>query len=354
MMRRLLPALGLVLLAGVATPGCSTVGFYWQAAAGHTSLMSRRVPIDEVLADPETDEALRTRLTQALAIRQFAVEELGLPDNRSYSSYADLERPYVTWNVFAAPRYSVEPRNWCYPVAGCISYRGYCREEAAKKESQRLADKGFDTYYGGATAYSTLGRFADPVLNTMLRGGEMELAAVLFHELAHQVVYRAGDATFSESFASFVEREGVRRYLEHIERPEAYEGYLARLARQEDVARIMVATRTRLAALYASTDDEEALAAGKAAEFERLREVHRELRDESWGGYTGYDRYFASPLNNANLVSVATYHRLVPAFAALLDEVGGDLPAFYTEVEALADEDDAVVAARLEALLPES
>lgn len=329
--------------------GCASAKFYWQAACGQLELLSRRVPVDEVLADESVPETVRTRLAAAHDARQFAARELALPDNDSYQTYADLERPYALWNVFAAPEFSVEPETWCFPFAGCVAYRGYFREAHAGGEVARLQRRGLDAYYAGVGAYSTLGRFADPILNTMLAGDELRTVATIFHELAHQIVYRPSDAPFSESFASFVEREGVRRYLAARDRDSDYARYERSIEYQEAFAALVVGAREGLAEVYARPQDEVAMRAAKTGAFAQLKADYEALKVR-WGGYAGYDRWFARDLNNAHLVSVSTYNQWVAAFSQLLAEHDGDLPAFYAAVRTLAEEDDAGVVARLSAL----
>ncbi len=179
--------------------------YYMQAAAGQWEVIRNREPVADVINDADTPSELVERLRIVDAARDYSIEQLGLPDNKSYRSYTDLERDFVVWNVFAAPEFSLQPKRWCFPVAGCVSYRGYFKKESAIRESERLADKGFDVAVGGVVAYSTLGKFSDPLLNTMMRWDDVRLVAVLFHELAHQVVYVKGDSGFNESFATAVE-----------------------------------------------------------------------------------------------------------------------------------------------------
>ena len=201
----------LLTIAGAVLPlsGC----YLLQAAGGQMEISAKREPIAEVIADAATPPQLRARLEYVANARDFASRELGLPDNESYRSYADLDRPYVVWNVFAAPEFSVEPRRWCFPIAGCVVYRGYFSEEAAQHYASRLRRRGDDAAVGGVAAYSTLGHFKDPVLSTMLGWSDAQLAATLFHELAHQVVYVPGDSEFNESFATVVEEAGLERWL---------------------------------------------------------------------------------------------------------------------------------------------
>ncbi|MEM6639318.1 MAG: aminopeptidase [Pseudomonadota bacterium] len=339
----------LVALATLATAslgGCSRTSFYLQAARGQWALVRAREPLDEVLAGDELDPALRPKLELAHDARQFAVNELALPDNKSYQTYVQLDRSHVLWNVIAAPEFSVDPKVYCFPFAGCVSYRGFFREEAARRETERLQEDGLDAFYGGVGAYSTLGQFADPILSSMLTRADVEVAAVLFHELAHQVVYRPSDATFSESFASFVEREGVKRYLAARGRSADFDRYLTSLDRREQFATLVSGARDELRALYALPLPEAEKRRRKSRAIDGLRARYESLK-ASWDGYAGYDNWFGRDLNNAHLSSVSTYTQWVPAFGALLAEHDGDLPAFYAAVEALAKQEDGHVQARL-------
>jgi predicted aminopeptidase len=308
--------------ACMALSGC----YYMHLAAGQLEMSGKRVPIAEVVARPDTDPKLRAQLELASRARDFAVTKLGLPDNGSYLAFADLGRRYATWNVFAAPELSVEPKRWCFPIAGCVSYRGYFDEARAVREAGKLRARGYDTFVGASIAYSTLGHLRDPVLNTMLAYGDTELAAFIFHELAHQAVYIQGDSDFNEAFANVVEVEGVRRWLVHEGRPGQLEQFVAARARQAEAAGLMVAARTRLAALYARPLAPEAKRAEKTAEFARLCEALAARGHPAAGDF-----------NNARLVAVATYERCVPALRVELDLHGNDLPAFYAAMRSLAD-----------------
>jgi len=306
--------------AFIALPGC----YYVHVASGQLEMNRRREPIEVVIARPETDPTVRSRLELAARARDFAMSELGLPDNGSYRTFADLGRRYATWNLFAAPEFSVEPKRWCFPIAGCVSYRGYFDEQRAVKEAAHLRGRGFDVHVGPSIAYSTLGHLRDPVLNTMLGYGEAELAAFLFHELAHQAVYAPGDSDFNEAFATVVETEGLRRWFVRESRPAELEEFLAVRKKQSAAADLMVASRERLAALYGSGISEEAMRESKAAEFAQLREYLAS------GGYST-----AGNFNNARLVAVATYERCVPALRTELDRLGNGLPAFYAAMNLL-------------------
>jgi predicted aminopeptidase len=319
-----------VVLACVALPGC----YYAHLAAGQLEMNRKREPIAEVIARPDTDEARKRRLKLAVRARDFATSELGLPDNGSYRTFADLGRPYATWNVFAAPEFSVAPKRWCFPIAGCVSYRGYFDEARALEEAGRLRARGYDVHTGPSIAYSTLGHLRDPVLNTMLGYGDSELAAFIFHELAHQAVYVQDDSDFNEAFATVVEVEGLRRWLAGEGRPEDLDRYTALRRRQRESAALMAEARRRLAALYARRLPPAETRAEKTAEFGRLRDALVA------GGHPA-----AGEFNNARLVALATYERCVPALQAELARLGDDLRAFYAAMKLL--EDDAAARVRL-------
>lgn len=315
-------------------------------------VLNKRRAVEGMLDDPGTSPQLRQRLARALEIRAFAAEALALPDNLSYRSYADLERPFVVWNVFAAPPYSLEPLRWCFPFVGCVAYRGYFAHTDAQAFAAKLRDLGYDVFVGPVPAYSTLGWFEDPLLNTMIHWPEPELAGLLFHELAHQVLYVAGDTAFNESFATAVEREGVRRWMKATAQEHAYDEYLRRRQFESQFINLVLTTRTRLQALYATGSDPEVVRARKQQTFAHMRARYLTLR-ASWQGYGRYDAWMEQDLNNAQLASVAAYHRYVPAFQKLLARYDDDLPAFYTAAARLGAMPMARRHAALQALLPE-
>ncbi len=320
-----------VLLAALT---CISLGgcYVLASAKGQLELNARRVPIATLLARPDTPERLRHWLEVATKVRDFASAELGLPDNKSYRSYADVGRRYVVWNVFAAPEFSVDPKTWCFPVAGCVAYRGYFGETRARRFADGLRARGFDAMVGGVAAYSTLGHFNDPVLNTMLDWDDLELAALLFHELAHQLLYVKNDTEFDESFASVVENEGVKRWLGHEGRSAALAGFLERESRYREVATLLGDARARLKTLYASSLPPAELRLKKRAEFEGLREAFHARRDQLGAGY---DWMFGPELNNATLVSVGTYQGCAPGLEARLRR-SATLADFYAEARSLA------------------
>jgi predicted aminopeptidase len=321
-----------VALIGATLPGCA-LGYLTQAAQGQWRLMRARRPIEQVIADPAASPDLKARLRVVQDARDFAVSDLGLPDNRSYRSYSDLKRPYVVWNVVAAPEFSVEPQRWCFPFTGCLSYRGYFRESDARKMAAALAARGNDVMVGGVTAYSTLGHFADPVLNTMLRYGDLGLVSTIFHELAHQLIYVRGDSEFNESFAVSVEQEGLRRWLAARGRSLELQDYLARHQSEQLIVDVFADGRRRLATLYASSPappiDER-----RARKHEILSATGAQVLavEQQFKVHTGYDQWISDGLNNAHLASVGTYFDCVPGFQRLLAANGGSLPAFYAAV----------------------
>lgn len=319
----------------LSLPGCSNVGYYFQAIGGQAELVSEAQPISEILADPAAPEQLKQKLKTVTEIRIFASEELLLPNNGSFKSYADLKRPYVVWNVFATPEFSIHPTEWCFLFAGCVNYRGYFSRQAAEEFAQRLDPARTDVFVGGVPAYSTLGWFSDPVLNTFIHYPETELARIIFHELAHQIVYVPGDSLFNESFATAVEAEGMRRWLTARGSQTQREQFATAQARKAQFIALMTKYRTRLEELFAlkvSDSDKREL---KARRFDEMAREYESLK-ASWDGFAGYDRWFAGKLNNAHLASIAVYTGLVPAFEALLAENGGNLERFYSRVKEVA------------------
>jgi predicted aminopeptidase len=329
--------------------GCSTVSYYTQAVSGHLEIMARARPVSDVLAREDLTEGLRERLRTALQIRDFASQVLGLPDNGSYRRYADLGRPYALWNVVAAPEFSLAPERSCFPVAGCVAYRGFYEEAQARRYAQSLREAGDEVFVYGVPAYSTLGWFNDPLLNTFIAYPGAELAGLVFHELAHQLIYVSGDSAFNESFAVSVETVGVERWLASRPDPRETEAHARARARRADFDALVRRYQQRLGALYASGIAPGPMRRQKAEAFAQLRDDYAQLRS-AWGGWPGYDFWFSADLNNAHLASLATYNRWVPAFEHLLDRAGGDLTLFYSSVRALAALDPAEREARLSAL----
>ncbi len=324
-------------LLAVALSGCAELSYYAQAARGQMSLLTDARPIDRWLSDPDVKDDLKGRLRRVRDIREFAARELSLPDNASYKSFARLDRPFVMWNVVATPELSLKPESWCFPVAGCVDYRGYYDQQDAQAFARQLRDRGLDVRVSGVPAYSTLGWFNDPVLSTFIHYPEAELARLLFHELAHQVAYAPGDSQFNESFATAVEEFGVERWLEMRGDKEVRTAYLAFQRRREDFLSLLEGYRSRLEDLYQSPYSEAQKRQRKAALLTGMQDDYAALK-QAWGGYTGYDRWFSEPMSNAHFALISTYHDLVPAFRALLREKVA-LPEFYQAVRALARAD---------------
>lgn len=349
-MRRLLRASVRVialLAASTAVASCA-LPFYWQAIGGQLELLRKRTPIEQLLADPALDSSLKSALGAVADIRKFAVTDLELPDNDSYTTYVDLERSYVVWNVVAADEFSVDPKRWCFPFAGCVAYRGFFDRADAERFQAQLVREGYDTYSGGSSAYSTLGYFADPVLSTMIGGGEQYVASLLFHELAHQKLYVKDDSEFSEAFATTVEEYGTTRWLQMHGRDGALDAYRRRLTYRTDFAELVRTQQTRLRKAFARPGTAEEHRTAKALAYDEMRADYASLK-QTWGGSGDYDAWFAQPLNNATIAAVATYRRWVPVMRARIEQLG--LTGFYAEMAELAKLDEAQRAARLESWL---
>jgi predicted aminopeptidase len=323
------------LLLVLVLAGCESGAYYAQAVGGHVDLRNRARPVKELLADSQTPPDLRERLVFAQSVRDFASRNLALPDNGSYRSYADLERPYVVWNVFAAPELSLQAKEWCFPIAGCVEYRGYFAERGARSFADGLKGEGYDTYVGGVPAYSTLGWFDDPVPSTIIGYPDAELARLIFHELAHQVVYVQDDTTFNESFATTVEQEGVKRWVQAQGLPEKLVQFQQARARKRQFVDLVLEYKGKLGEIYASPVSAEEKRALKTQTIEAMRAEYADLK-RSWGGASGLDPWFAGPLNNAQIISVASYTQQVPGFQALLAQEHGDMKQFYAAARALA------------------
>jgi predicted aminopeptidase len=326
----------LILLAILQlSAGCGRIAYYAHCTKGQLALLSNRKSIPGLLQDPATPEALRFRLSEVQNIRDFASRTLSLPENGSYRSYADLQRPYATWNVVAAPEFSLELEQWCYPIAGCVTYRGFFDRQSAERFAEQLRSKGFDVYFYGVAAYSTLGWFDDPVLNTFLNEPPPVLAGVIFHELAHQRLYLPNDTAFSEAFATTVELLGVERWLAEQDSRQAVDHYRQTKYREEDFNLLLERLRERLAELYLQPLPPSSM---RKAKQELLADFVKNYSQwkVGWNGYAGHDRWLAGGLNNAKLASVNTYHALVPAFRALFANCRSDFTLFYRQAERLS------------------
>ncbi|HSR61990.1 MAG TPA: aminopeptidase [Gammaproteobacteria bacterium] len=330
--RPIFPFTILAALFIALTPGCSSIAWYAQSVAGQLEISGRQQPISEVLQDEGLTPHVRRQLERVRDIRDFAATELGLPDNNSYREYADLDRDYVVWNVFAAPKLSLEALEWCYLFVGCLNYRGYFDRNDASQLARELQEQGFDVFTGGVAAYSTLGWFDDPVLNTMLRWDEARLATVIFHELAHQLLYIRDDTKFNEAFADTVAVTGVRRWLEQHGTPAMRRNHKIMREQEDAFLSLVFRYRDRLSGIYASSRPD----ALKLAEKKRLlAEMTMEYRRMNEGRASGrYDDWFEN-VNNASLLAVITYRDYLPGFRALLAYSDYNLPDFYRLAEEL-------------------
>jgi predicted aminopeptidase len=330
-----------VAVAALLLSGCAELGYYWESATGHIKVMGAARPVDDWLGDTDAPARLKERLALSQRIRNYAVSELKLPDNPSYRRYADLHRTAVVWNVVAAPPYSLKLKSWCFPVTGCVNYRGYFDEPSARAEAARLAKEGEETSVYPVPAYSTLGWMnwagGDPLLNTFIYYPEGELARIIFHELAHQVVYASGDTMFNESFATSVERLGGARWLETQASEAARRDYTEYNGRRNQFRALALATRNRLEQIYKTQSGAEREAQKQLA-LKEFHEQYLKLR-ASWPGdparFRGYDRW-VDQANNASFGAQAAYDDLVPGFEALFRREGGDWKRFYDAVKQLA------------------
>ena len=319
-----------IVLAFVLLEGC----YYVQAIGGQMEVLRKRRPLAEVIDDAQTDESLRQRLTMVQEARRFAVEQLLLPENDSYLSYSDLGRDFVVWNVFAAPEFSLEPLQWCFPVAGCVAYRGYFSEDKANRQAGKLRTKGLDVYVGGVAAYSTLGRFDDPVLNTMMRWSDIILVETLFHELAHQKLYVSGDTAFNESFATAVAETGIERWVEARNEQQEFQKTERSGVLQEQVRQLVSGAWQMLQDMYSSEQPDDEMRVKKKVVLDALSQDVQLAIDAS-----GVDvrNWLAPPLNNARLVSLGLYEGNLSSFRTLMKDCDGDFECFYAQASALAE-----------------
>ncbi|MEO7066604.1 MAG: aminopeptidase [Rhodanobacter sp.] len=325
--------LATAMVLSLCLAACGSVRYYAQAIHGQGELMVHQRAISAVVRDAKTSPQLAARLLLAQRARQFASQQLGLPSNRSYTSYVDLHRPYVVWNVFAAPRYSVDAVPQCFPFVGCVAYRGYFKHASAIADAARLRHAGDDVWVGGVPAYSTLGWFADPIVSSMLRWDNDELASTIFHELAHQLIYVKGDTAFNESFASFVQAEGLREWRSSQGLPDKPDDAQVMDA---GFTQLVLDLRSRLKALYASGTDAAAMKVRKQTEIEAFRVRYHQWQRKEWPQDHRYDTWIAQPINNARLLPFGLYDQWIPALTRLFRDAGGDWPAFYASVRALA------------------
>jgi len=340
-----------VLLLAFTWVGCENLRYYNQAINGQYQILTSKRSIDKVMADQTTPPALKEKLQSVCDIRTFAEHELKLPAHGQYSQYADVHRRFVVWNVYAAEEFSLEPKWWTFPIVGKASYRGYFSEKEARAYGEKLKKEGYDVYVTGIEAYSTVGWFRDPVLNTFIDNTEVDLAETLFHELAHQTAFASGDTDFNEAFATAVAEEGLRRWMSSSSNTNSYAEYQSSLERKEQFLHIVMNARTQLEHLYdqpvatkvelaslssvspTTLDDKRQR---KQQIIANLRAEHQKIKNSAWGGNPEYDNWFNKPINNAKLNTVATYYELVPAFNNLLGKCDSNLTRVYAEVRRIA------------------
>lgn len=336
MARRRFRCLGGIAGLALVLAGCDTLSYYSQAVSGQWQVLSARQPIEDVIASTATAPEQKRKLALIQEARQWATRELHLNTGDAYTDYVALDRPYVVWNVIAAPEFSTTPQQWCFPIAGCVAYRGYFSEAAAMAYAERLQAQGLETYVGGVEAYSTLGWFDDPVLSTFMRRSDAALVGLIFHELAHRTLYVQNDSTFNESFATVVEQEGLKRWLTMQQQHAVWDQVQQQERYQEAFVQLILEFRESLATLYAGPLPEVKKRQEKQRLVHDLKRRYQTLRDTQWQGYNGYDRWMSGDLNNAQLSTISTYHDYVPAFRALLKRCDDALPCFYARAQDLA------------------
>ena len=325
----------LLLLLPLLT-GCADLGYYWHSAKGHMAIMDKRVDIDELIASPETDDKLKQRLELVKEIRQFAFERLALPESDSYSSYAQLDQPYALQNLFAAPEFSTRLITWCYPIAGCTSYRGFYEQQRLDDFVEGLKADNNDIHIGRVPAYSTLGWFDDPVLSSFINWSDHRLAGLLFHELTHQKIYIDDDSKFNESLATAVQQVGIRLWLLAHKDEAELDRFNRSLLYRRDVVLLIEEARNQLAELYATEASAEIKRQQKQALFAQLPEQYETVAD-AHDYRDGFANWFSRDFNNAKLASVSTYNALVPAFVKMIEAHHNDFEAFFGYAEKVGD-----------------
>jgi predicted aminopeptidase len=315
----------------ISLSACSQLSYYYQAAKGQAQLLNKRQPVEDLLAAASTPSKLKQQLTKSQKIRRFAVQHMGLKDHGGFTQYADLGRTHAVWNVVAAPEFSIEPRTWCFPIAGCVAYKGFFEQEMALREQEKLRSQGNDVLVYGVSAYSTLGWFDDPLLNTFIHYADTELAALIFHELSHQVLYIKDDSEFNEAFATAVEHAMLESWLRSQGNNDQIQQLANQRLRHGRITELILDFRQQLNSAYLG----EQPAQDKVRLFEEMKRRYAEIQSQA-EGTRYYDWWFSQPLNNAYLLTVSTYFRLVPAFRSMINQEGGDLLAFFESAKALS------------------
>ena len=325
----------LLIFCAVCVSACSVTDYYLDAINGHANILNQQRLVEDVLNDQTVSPSIREKLLNLVEARRYASNELLLPDNDSYRQYSDIKRQFVVWNVVATRPLSLKAKQWCYVFIGCMSYRGFFDEKKAQNYANELQQQGWDVYVGGVKAYSTLGWFDDPILNTMLYASEARRVGLLFHELAHQLVYRKNDSIFNESFATTIEQEGLRRWFMNKGNKKNHEDYLQANQRDQQFHQLLLKTQSELGKIYSRNIGDNEKLRDKVKQFQQLKSDYRQLKI-SWGNVSAYDAWMAKDLNNAHLALIATYNKLIPQFQSLLSQSGNNLDHFYQEVKNLS------------------
>ena len=328
----------LLLVFTVFLQACSSLAYYWEKIEGHSEILNKQRPIQDVIYDPKTTQKIKQRLTNAKEARKFASEILKLPDNDSYRNYADIGRDYVVWTVVATPPYSIKPKEWCFIIVGCLSYRGYFSKQSAEDFAAELRKKKMDVYVAGTKAYSTLGWFDDPLLNTMLYKSEAYRIGIIFHELAHQQMYADSDTAFNEAFATTVELQGIKHWFTLTDKQQLYADYAVAKNRDKEFKNLLIQAQENLKNIYVLEQSDSVLESKKMQVFKKLKNQYEKFK-QRWSDYNGYDKWMAQPLNNAHLALVATYNNWVPALTQLFEQSNHDYKIFYKKIEQLKDLD---------------
>ncbi len=322
----------LVLIMSLLLGACTDLGYYWHTAKGHMAIMHKRVAIDDILADPESEKNLQKRLILVKQIRHFAFEQLALPESASYTDYARLDRPYALQNLVAAPEFSTRPVTWCYPFAGCTSYRGFYQQQRLDDFVETLKVDNHDIHISRVPAYSTLGWFDDPILSSFINWPDHRLAGLLFHELTHQRIYLDDDTRFNESLATAVQQAGIRLWLSAREQSAQLARYNRSLRYRRDVVLLIESGRKQLSALYQREQSDEWKRDQKQKIFQAMRKQYEEV-SHVHNYRDGFAKWFASDLNNAKLASVSAYNALIPAFISMIEAFDNDFAAFFNYAE---------------------
>jgi predicted aminopeptidase len=324
----------IILLIVFFLPGCASLNYYSQSIQGQVEVLQKRQSIHEILKEDNISDTLRNELNTVLSLRDFSIKLLGLPKNNSYLSYADLERNYVIWNIFATEEFSLEPITWCYLVVGCLSYRGYFSQAKAQQHATELTKQGHDVYLGGVSAYSTLGWFDDPVLNTMLRWSNIRLAKVMFHELAHQQLYIKNDTEFNEAYADAVAHIGVTKWLTQNPDKSLLKKYEQSQLQENEFIELIMRYKSTLNDLYQSAEDKKNLRKRKKEVLKQMSNEYLKI-SKKWKN-NAYKKWFSNGINNAKLSAIVTYRKYVPAFLDIYQKLKNDLPRFYSFSKSLS------------------